>query len=77
MYQNPAIAETLVRDRVAHLQRSAAKASPVSRRERRRRPIGGAARSAAGWLLVEIGLRLALPRSAVNRSVARRPSRSA
>jgi hypothetical protein len=77
VYQNPAHAEALVRDRVAELRRSATKPSPVSPRERRRRGVTEAVRSGAGWLLVEMGLRLAVPRSAMDSSVARRPSRSA
>lgn len=70
MYQNPAIADALVRARVAELRRSA-EARPRSRRVRRRPRVTEAAREATGWLLVEMGLQLAVPRAAVNRSAPR------
>jgi hypothetical protein len=65
MYQSPALVEALVRDRVAELQQSAA-TSARGRRVKRRPRAPGAARQATGWLLVDMGLRLATPRSAIS-----------
>jgi hypothetical protein len=68
VYYNPALAGALVRDRVAQLQQSAgATAHP---RPRQRRPnVIAAARLGAGWLLIDMGLRLAMPRGGTDRPV--------
>ncbi len=55
---NPAVTEMLTRNRQIEMQRQAAQ-------RRQPRPVPGGRRSfrkAAGWALVEIGLRLAVPR---------------
>jgi hypothetical protein len=69
VWQNPVLVEALVRDRVAEL-RQIAEASAPRRREKRRRPIIEAARRGAGWLLVDVGLRLAVSGSAMGHSQA-------
>jgi hypothetical protein len=68
MWTNPVVAQALARERVAELRSSGA--SPPRRRRRPDRAVD-AARRAAGWLLVDLGLRLAAPRGAMNRAVAR------
>lgn len=65
MSHNPALVEALVRDRVADLRHSA-HTSALGRRAKRRRGVIESARRGSGWLLVDMGLRLALPRSKVN-----------
>lgn len=70
MYQNPILLQALARDHVAEL-REGAQAAALSRRENRQRRVIEAARSGAGWGLVELGLRLALPRGAVHHPVPR------
>lgn len=70
MYQNPVLVKALVRDRVAELQRSAAAGASHADGPRRPRPIA-TARQGAGWLLVDVGLRLAVPRGTVNQVLAR------
>jgi hypothetical protein len=67
--QNPAIAQVLARDRAAQLRsdgRNARRSSPT-----RRSRVTEAARRGAGWLLVDLGLRLAAPRNAVHHPMAR------
>ena len=60
MCQNPALARALARDRVAEL-RQAAEAGSRDRRHLPRAHVIQAARRGTGWLLVDVGLRLALP----------------
>jgi hypothetical protein len=55
---NPFLVQALARDRVAELQHSARASSRVRRTERPSR-VADTARQRAGWLLVELGLRLA------------------
>ena len=70
MYQNPALLQALVRSRAADLRQSAG--AGVRARPRKGRPrIFDAARHGAGWLLVDMGLRLAVSRGALNHPVAR------
>ncbi len=69
MWQNPALAQALIQDRVVELQ-STAKAG--NRPLRERRVIEGM-RSATGWLLVDIGLRLTVPRRTMSHPAARAP----
>ena len=59
MYQNPAMAQALMRGRVAELRGSPHTGTHERRERRRRQPIA-LARQKAGWLLVETGLRLAV-----------------
>jgi hypothetical protein len=58
--QHPAFNQALARDRVAELRHAARSGA------RRRCPacpgVAGAARNATGWFLVDVGLRLAIPR---------------
>ena len=61
MYHNPALAGALVRERVAQLQQSAG-ATAHTRRQQRRPNVIAAARLGTGWLLIDMGLRLAMPR---------------
>ena len=70
MCLNPALAQALARDRVADLRQAA---GPRARRDRDdpRASVILATRRATGWLLVDVGLRLALPRRALNHPVAR------
>jgi hypothetical protein len=70
VYQHPAVLEALVRDRVVE-RRHPGVASRRSRRDAGRYRVTEAARRGTGWLLVEWGLRLAMPRGAVVRPVAR------
>ncbi len=64
MHPNPAFAQLLARDRVADL-RHAAQTGAARRDDARRARVLQAARHGAGWLLVDVGLRLALPRGAL------------
>jgi hypothetical protein len=58
---NPAVTEMLTTDRLVEIQRQTAQ-----RRQARPVPRGRPSfRKAAGWALVEIGLRLAVPRRTV------------
>ena len=61
MYPHPTIVEALVRDRVLELRQSAV-GQARGRREKRRHRVTAAARHGTGWLLVDVGLRLAVPR---------------
>ena len=68
MYQNPSLVQALVRARVAELRQSA-ETGAVSRPSERRRRVVDVARHGAGWLLIDMGLRLAVPRGALSRPV--------
>jgi hypothetical protein len=57
---NPALAQALARDHVADLRHSA-QASAHGRHAKAPPRVTSAARRRAGWLLVDIGLRLATP----------------
>lgn len=61
MSQNPALVEALAKDRLAELHQ----ATRRCRRETRPRRVIRAARNETGWLLVDLGLRLAVPRGAI------------
>jgi hypothetical protein len=77
---NPALTEMLTTDRQAEIQRQATQRQATRRQamqRRRPRPSSGRVRSlrkATGWALVEIGLRLAVPRrtSIARTGIARR-----
>jgi hypothetical protein len=69
VYENPALLEALARDRVIDLRQSA-EVRATSDREKRRRRVTAAARHGTGWLLVDLGLRLAMPRGPINRRSA-------
>lgn len=70
MHPNPVVVEALVRDRVLELRQSAV-GRARGRREQRRRRVAAAARHETGWLLVDVGLRLATPRGAADRPMPR------
>jgi hypothetical protein len=70
VYQHPAVVGTLIRDRVAEL-RHAGRAAADGRPEMRQHKRFAAARRGIGWLLVDMGLRLAVPRGGSNHLVAR------
>lgn len=61
MYQNPALVEALARDRIADLRQSA-QARATNQPPTRRHRVAQAVRHGTGWLLVDLGLRLAAPR---------------
>lgn len=69
MYHHPALAGALAKDRVAELRRSAEAAARVERKPRSPNVIA-AARLRTGWLLVDMGLRLVMPRAGTNRPMA-------
>jgi hypothetical protein len=69
VYHHPALAGALARDRDAQLRRSAEAAARVERRPRSPSVIA-AARLRTGWLLVDMGLRLVMPRAGTNRPMA-------
>jgi hypothetical protein len=69
MYQNPDLVQALARDHLAELRR-AAQRSGRGRHGNRRRSIFLASRQATGWLLVDLGLRLAVPRGVVVHALA-------
>jgi hypothetical protein len=71
MHQHPALSRALVRDRVIELRRSG-QAGPRIGRDQRQNRVSDAARRRTGWLLVEVGLRLAVPRNAMTRPGTRR-----
>jgi hypothetical protein len=76
VYHHPALANALIRDRVAELHYSAgatargAGENAHSTRAPRRPNVVASARLRTGWLLVEMGLRLAMPRGGTNHPVA-------
>lgn len=70
LHQHPAVLEGLARDRVAELRRSRWQNASM-RREKRWHERATAARSGTGWLLVDLGLRLAVPRCGDNGRVIR------
>lgn len=65
MMQNPAVVQALAHDRAAELRQSAA-GRDYSRSPTRRRHVTQAVRCGTGWLLIDLGLRLALPSGATN-----------
>lgn len=62
MYHHPALTQALAHDRVVHLHASA-QLDARRGRERVRPSVAARARHATGWVLVEMGLRLAVPAS--------------
>jgi hypothetical protein len=78
VYHHQALAGVLVRDREAGLRQSAksgqsaqsAAASARGSRTQHRAGVIASARRRTGWFLVDMGLRLALPRGGTNRPVA-------
>jgi hypothetical protein len=77
MHQHPAVRNELMKDRVAELRRDAAPTALTHRNTRPRKLIA-AVRRGTGWLLVDMGLRLAVPRGGTNhRLMLDRRSRSA
>ena len=69
MHQHPAVHDAVVRSRVDELRHSAG-ASTYIRRGKRRFRVVAAARHGTGWLLVDMGLRLAMPRAGAKHSIA-------
>jgi hypothetical protein len=75
VYHHQALAGVLVRDRAAGLRQSAqgaqsAAASARGTRTQHRPGVIASARLRTGWLLVDMGLRLAVPRRGANPPVA-------
>ena len=69
MHQHLVVQEAVVRSRVDELRHSAGALRRNGRRTHRVRAFA-AARHGAGWLLVDMGLRLAMPRSGAKQSIA-------
>lgn len=63
MFQHPALVEALIRDRVDERRLSAERGAIGPHGRRPHRAIA-AARHGVGWLLIDAGLRLAVPRRA-------------
>jgi hypothetical protein len=70
MCLHPALVQALTRDRVAGL-RHAAEPSVRPRCDGPGASVLLATRRATGWMLVDVGLRLALPQRALNHPTAR------
>jgi hypothetical protein len=70
MLASPTLMEMLARNRGDELRRHAQKATVRRRSSDPRRAIASA-RSGTGWLLVDLGLRLTVPRNTMRRPVAR------
>lgn len=66
MHQHPAVQDAVVRSRVDKLRHSAGASTHIRRRFR----LVSAARHGTGWLLVDMGLRLAMPRAGAKPSIA-------
>jgi hypothetical protein len=73
VYQHPTVAQALVRARVADLQKKGARRTPHAEDGKPRHRLTDAAARGTGWLLVEAGLRLAVPRRDTSGRVARGP----
>jgi hypothetical protein len=71
MIRNPALTHALARERALELRQIAPVRGRGKRRPARHR-IVGAARRGTGWLLVDIGLRLAVPPPSMSPPMARR-----
>ena len=69
MYHHPALIQALASDRVAE-RRHDARAAAAIRREKHPHRLIPAARHATGWLLIDVGLRLAMSRGGRSHSVA-------
>lgn len=69
MHQHPALVEALIGDRVDELRHSDW-ATARLRYEKRWHGLVTATRRGTGWLLVDMGLRLAVPRADTDRRVA-------
>lgn len=69
MHQHPVVLEALMRDQIAERRHSAGATAHVRSNERWHGLVD-ATRRATGWLLVDVGLRLAVPRGTTNRRVA-------
>jgi len=69
VYHHPALVGALVRDREAELRHNAG-AGARPRRTPRRPNVIAAVRLRTGWLLVDLGLRLAVSRGGTNHPVA-------
>jgi hypothetical protein len=65
VYQHPVLVDALIRDRVAELRHDAG-ASACVQTDKRRHKLIAAARRGTGWLLIDMGLRLAMPRTSTN-----------
>lgn len=70
MYQHPVLVEALMKDRVAGLRHSAGAGSHVKAASCQRRLVASV-RQGTGWLLVDLGLKLATPRGGASHAVAR------
>jgi hypothetical protein len=70
MYQHPVLAEAVMKGRLAHIRDSAVATTQV-RAAQRRQNLVAAARHGTGWLLVDLGLKLATPRGGTSHPVGR------
>lgn len=70
MYHHPALIQALASDRVAE-RRHDARAAAAIRPEKHPHRLIPAVRHATGWLLIDLGLRLATARGGRSRFVAR------
>jgi hypothetical protein len=66
MFQHPSITEAIARDRIAEATQRA-QLTALKRASRRPSAVA-AARNATGWLLVDLGLRLTVPRHSMRYS---------
>jgi len=66
VHQHPAVQDAVVRSRVDELRKTAGAPTHSGRRFR----FVAAARRGAGWLLIDMGLRLALPGAGAKHSIA-------
>lgn len=69
MNQHPALVEAMISDRVIELRNVAIGATARIRSEKRGHHVVAAARQGTGWLLVEVGLKLATPRASTGHLV--------
>ena len=69
MHQHLVVQDAIARSRVDALRHSAGAPGGNRRRARRVRVLA-AARHGTGWLLVDMGLRLAMPRAGAKHSIA-------
>jgi hypothetical protein len=70
VYQHPALAKAMMSARVAELRHSGGARAHVGAAGRRHSLVD-AARQGTGWLLVDLGLRLATPRGGASHPVVR------
>jgi hypothetical protein len=72
VYQHPVLAKAMTSARVAELRHSGGERARVGAAARRHNLVD-AARQGTGWLLVDLGLRLATPRGGASHPAVRAP----